>query len=675
MTIYLDLETRSYLDLTKVGAYKYAEQVEMVCAAWAVDDEPVQGALFPGQSIPEPLWSLLKQEKHRVIAHNANFERVVLKALADRGESPMVKLSRWRCTRAQACVWNYQPSLEMLAQELGLAQQKDTIGSKAMLKVAQGKRIQADLFNDQETVLWNEDPQLLAITLKYCKQDVEVLRAIHKVLPEMPEPELRAWQADQRVNDRGFAIDKEMARNAGRLGMRILDQEVDRLTKLTNGISPTRRKAFAEWLEQEEGVVLENTLRNTVDTAILQGGLSERARAALEGFRLVGAGPTKKYAKFLERVCRDGRIRGEYRFADDLTLRWSAHGVQVHNLAARLMSEAFFKDVQASYAHIAQGKVPKDADNPLAYVGMGVRGVIAHPDVVRRKPQTRDLLVCDWSSIEPRLLALLSGDDAFLDFVRKGKDVYVEQGKLMINDPTATATTKIAGTDLRVIGKYVTLSLGYGMGRELCEKQIFEARIVPEDEAGQLEMLKTIDPEAARRKSSMTPLSRLSAAIVKKYRKTRAPVPAFWKQETTRAVAAIKKGKRMWDWHLEKFHDGTHLVRDLPSGRPICLHHPFISSKGDVCYMAGPGKVRELFGGKIAALVVQSMARDLMARAIWMAESAGLRVVMHTHDEMIVEEVKASDEGTLKRVMSDCPEWAYGLPVECEVERKPRYSK
>ena len=689
--IRLDLETRSHLDLNKMGTYLYAKECELICVAWAVDDRPVQGALCPGEPIPKELWNLLEKSDDLVEAHNANFERAVLHALHKKGMAPNIPLSRWRCTAARAHYANLPGSLERCAQRLQLDHQKDSGGKMAMLKVSQGTWQQADLFNSTAVVHFNEDPALLARTLKYCKQDVETQRAISKTLPYLPRSEQLLWQADQRINDRGVAVDRSYCKKAAAMVDEVEAKRSQHVMQLTSGIGPTQRQKCIEWLEKEEGLYLPNSQKDTLEK-VLEGrypgietsALSPRAREVLEGMALKGAAPAKKYKKMLGRCGRDSRVRGEYKYAEDVTLRWSAKGVQLHNFAARVDCDAFHKNPQAAYEDIALGDLGRLEEvygDALACLGLGTRGALVHVDRAWQKDNPRSLAVADYSAIEPRIIAWKSGDHEFLRRIGEGADIYMDMGCgiLRIDRDKYSKGDKWNGIDIRSLGKFIVLSLGYGMGTELCASILIDRKAVPDDIDALRSMTYTVVEDSTPGEYDHTPKDELIQLIAKSiityYKKSREAVPKWWRLEEMHARKVLLYERPQGEWYLEKVGSDTHLVRNMPSGRKLYLPNAWLSQKKEICYLNSNGFERSVYGGKLVSLITQGIARDLMGYAMVLGERHGLRIVMHTHDELVIELRNDGDVERLAHCMNAVPPWARGLPVEAGVVVMPRYAK
>ena len=690
MLIRLDLETRSPLNLARVGHYKYAENAELVCAAWAIDDGPVRGALCVGKPLPAELWELIEGSDAPIEAHNAAFERAMLWALARRGHAPRVALSRWHCTMAQAYRINLPGGLDEVAARLGVSSRKDMRGKADMLAVSVGVEVPSDLLHDQAYVHYNENPDILRRVLAYCRQDVVVERAISKRLPAMSRAERAVWLADQRINARGFAVDGAYCERARELGERAVSAWHSSARRVTGGIAPTQKQRYLAWLATEHGVKLDSAGHAVIERALAAGvDLPREAREALELLAPRGMLPLKKYDRMLEARCADGRIRGSLQYGQGTTLRWTGKGAQPHNFPSRLKCPTLAADPQAAYQDVLRlslAEIEAAHGSAAVFLAMCLRGAITHADTARGAENPRVLLVADFSSLEPRILAWLANDHAFLLMVRAGGDPYLDMAARLfgVAREGLAADTTVHGLKVRDIGKLAVNGLGYGMaagaftahladlapGMDYDDLAPVRRALVPADLAGKYDKRerKLIDEGA------LPAWAMIASRIVDIYRETREPVVKFWHGEEKCAKACVRDGGTAGAWRMMRVAGLPYLGRALPSGRFFYYPEPELEGR-NLFWKTPTGAPGTIHGGQIAADATQAVGRDLLADLLVRIERCELRGVLHVHDEPVVEEVRASDEQTLHALANEGPRWAQGLPISADVVRMERYSK
>jgi DNA polymerase len=410
--VYVDLETYSSLDLKKVGVYRYVEapDFEVLLCGWRVDDglAVVDSCLEHGVG-PLARWVAAHPDA-TFVAHNANFDRVALRAAG-----LDIPVERWDCTMAMAGEVGLPQRLEDLAKVLGGAQ-KDGRGAALV----------------QQRNLPEDFPEEWAEFIAYCRQDVVALADIDAQL-EWPTPmERRVYHADQRVNDRGIPLDREMAEAA------VLANEDNRMEQelevmsLTGMANPNSNPQFLRWI-QAEGLPANDCQEETIARLAERPGLTETQRRVLELRQDLALVAVKKYPAALAMMCSDDRFRGGFRFFGAHTGRWSGRGVQPHNLP-----RAGFKDPVDEAAAILDLKLGSGASSQT--LKMLVRALLVGP-----------FTVVDYASIEARVIAWLAGEEWALQAFRDGRDIYVETAERM-------------GGLTRAQGKVAVLALGFAGG-------------------------------------------------------------------------------------------------------------------------------------------------------------------------------------------------------------------
>lgn len=356
-TIYLDLETYSEQPIS-AGVYRYAEAAEVMLFAWAIDDGPVSvWDVTSGATMPEALERAWSDPDALVIAHNAQFDRVVLDYAPDWGWG-CPHLRRWRCTMAQALAHGLPGGLEALGQVFGLAEdeQKQKQGRQLVHRFCKPRP--RSLAGPQKTLFAeganyratsSTHPAEWAQFVDYAAGDVVALRALHRKLPcwNYSGPELELWRLDQTINDRGFLVDLELARNAIRAVDAAQAELAARTSELTDAQvgSATQRDQLLRFVLDEHGIELPDMRASTIERRLQDENLSAPLRELLS-IRLLASGTaTAKYRRLLEATSRDGRLRGTLQFCGAArTGRWAGRQFQPQNLTRPSMPAAAIDD-------------------------------------------------------------------------------------------------------------------------------------------------------------------------------------------------------------------------------------------------------------------------------------------------------------------------------------------
>jgi DNA polymerase len=647
----LDFETRSGADLTKLGAHRYAEDptTELACAVWS----PAPGE-FSGGLGRDPEWRDRfvagiegMGQDGRIVAHNAGFERAIWRHCMP--WVPLPSIDRWDCTAARAAAIGLPRSLEHVNLVLGLQQQKDIEGRKLMLALAKPR---AGKFKSPTI-------QELERLLAYCEQDVRAERELDGILPALHPLDRAAWELDILLNERGVAFDREHCENAIATMTILQTRELARFQQLTGLDKPSKRAKFQAWLN-ERGVPARDTQADTM-AAIADGKWPAGKPAPVEVreacgiVRALGRSSITKYRSALDRQCLDGRARDLLVFCGASTGRWTGSGFQPQN-----MPRGKIKDADAAARAVAL----RDPDaieilygDPAELLSHSVRGiVIAGPG--------RTLSVCDWSSVEARVTAWVSGDRGLLDDFRAGRDPYVSMARVIFDlVPEAIVTP-----EQRFVGKIAILGLGYGMGAEkfmaTCAKQ---GRAIATDLAKH-----TVDAYRTRFRDSI---------VAAWYKLEKASMGAT-RDPSGRGVQAARTV-----WALGRKAGLPVLTCRLPSGRSLHYWQPRVAPKmtpwgerrpalfhWSVNSLTREWSESDAYGGLLLENVVQAISRDLLAVAHPVIEAAGMPVVLHVHDE-VVAETKCDRAAELAVIMSTPPTWAADLPLAAAGWSGRRYRK
>lgn len=612
--VFIDLETRSRVNLPKSNVYRYTADPDfrILMLAYAVGDDPVQVTTSP-QEITHLVSGWLR-DNLTIVAHNASFERIALSAHLCLDE--YLDPSRFDDSMAVATEHGYPAKLDMLARWLG-GEQKDEAGSHLIRYFCVPNRRGG--FNTPE-----DDPARWTSFVEYCRQDVETLRDVWRKLPGWPtDHERQVWLADQQINDTGIAVDVPMATEAVQAAeSNRLEQELE-ISALTGVVNPGSVQQMQGWM-RESGLNLPDLKKATVDAALAKDDLTATQRRVLELRKELALVASKKYTAALDRINGDGRLRGSFQFFGAHTGRWAGRGVQLQNLPSATIDppEGVGQDaaIGAQALDVAMGS-----------------GATSHVlKALVRSMFTGPFTVVDYSAIEARVLAWLAGEQWALAAFRAERDIYVETAERM-------------GGLSRKEGKVATLALGYNGG------------------VGSLRAMGAEGTDA-HLQHLVDQWRGANSNIVQLWRDMD---EAFWTGGRAGRVRVTKVGKatrRIWlpSGRAITYHGVRRVMQENRWGNlssQLSFRDPKMGLNGRT----------ETYGGRLTENITQAVARDVLADAMVALVQEGYRVVGHVHDEVIVEGSHSVDD--VAQVMCGSSPWADGLPLAAEGDRMPRYRK
>jgi DNA polymerase len=650
-TLFHDFETRSTLDLTEVGAWRYTTDptTDVWCCAFTVDDGPIQ-LWIPGDPVPAEFVEAARNREWLTSAFNDAFERLITRhIMGPRYGWPAVPLERRRCSQATALSLALPAKLESVARVLKLEHLKDESVRRVMQQMARPRKPRKG--EDPAGVYWHDDPQRLEQLYAYCRNDVAVERDLHQRIGGLPPEEQEIWRLDATINERGMYIDGGLLDAAIRIAEaapRELNAEIGQITEGALGTINQTDKLKA-WLA-ERGCAVSNIQKGTLKHALRRKSLAPEARRALE-LRLDGAhAAANKLRAMRDWRNGDGRARGAFRYHGASTGRWTSLGIQVQNLKRPQTT-----DIGAAIEAVGTGNLEHLRERypqPMSVVGDISRALIC------AAPGHR-LIAADFSGIESRITAWLSGQQSKVEMWAKfdhtgdpEDEPYLIIGRRFgINDPERA----------RTIGKTADLAFGY-MGGVAAWKKLAGT----DDTSSEAEIKQR--QQAWRRAHPQT---------VK-----------FWGAINRAAIRAVRKPNSVVQYGRVAFKcDGTFLRMRLPSGRKIAYPFPRlrVTKYGDpaVVFMDNQqGKWTECrfghgaYGGIWTENAVSAVARDLLAAAMSRLEAAGYPITLHVHDELVAEvpDGCGSAEEFL-RILTTAPSWADGLPIAAKVREGARFCK
>lgn len=642
----IDIETYSGTDLIKSGVYAYssAPDFKILLFAYAYDDEEVK-IYEPDSGIPREVLEALTDPDVIKTAYNAEFEITCIQ----RAFSITLDPAQWRCTMIQAAELGLPQSLAQTAQALGLSAQKDKRGRKCIDFFSKPcKQLKdAPLLGDDMRHKPADDPELWETFKEYCKQDVEVERAIRKRLEAFPiaESEQRLWVLDKRIAARGCRIDRQLAENAVRFGERFKAEKTAELKRLTGLDNPNSVSQLKGWLEERTGRAF-SALDKKAVKALLKETADPLVREVLRLRAEVAKTSVKKYGAMLDCTCPDGRARGFLRFYGAArTGRWAGALVQVQNLP-----QNHLPDLSEARELVRAG------DYELFEMCYGsVQQVLSELIRTAFVPSTGcRFIVSDFSAIEARVVAYLAGEKWRLKVFAEGGDIYCASASKMFGVPVVKHGVN---GHLRQKGKIAELALGYG---------------------GSVGALKSMGAlEMGLSEDELQPL-------VDSWREANPRIVQFWYDVQSAAMKAAE-GEPQTVGCFKFFRKSGILFVRLPSGRCIAYVQPKITEnrfgKPALTYMGLDQQTKawtrlETFGGKLTENIVQAVARDCLAESMIRLEQRGYKIVFHVHDEVIIDapQGKGSAE-EVAAIMGEPIPWARGLPLKAEGYETEFYRK
>jgi DNA polymerase len=614
--------------------YNYAQDAstDVLCMSYAFDDEEVV-TWVPSQPFPERVRNYTGQ----IRAHNAAFERLIFWYVLQIN----FKLEQFYCTATQARANCAPGSLEDVGRFAGASMKKDHRG--------------AQLIRLMCVPPFKDSPELMAEMIQYCEQDVRAMRAISKAMRDLSAEELQDYHVNERINDRGVLVDVPLCQAAVKFASDELI-EIEQIVKEVTGgaITSVRSPRMREWVLERVGdeakKLMEKDGKYSIDKTVranllLMENPDEVPADVQEVIQCADDLWASSVAKFNRLSCladeEDQRVRGAFVFAGgSATGRASSYGAQVHNFTRKCADEP--EDVRQAMVrgHAIVPRYGKRVTDVL-------KGML-RPALI---PATgKHFVVADWAAIEARVNPWLSGRGADkLELFRTGEDVYKVNAAATFNVRVADVTK-----DQRQIGKVQELACGFAGG-----VGAFAAM-------GRAYGISLPEPVAKR--------------MVDGWRRANPWSVPYWaalEESYTRAMR--NKGREFKAGRITYLFDGLHLWYALPSGRILCYPYAKLESEG-VSYAKAAWKPAQdakewprarLWKGLACENVTQAVANDLLRHSLRQLDD----VVLHVHDEIVVETADPEAAENLKRVMCTAPAWADGLPLAAEVETMKRYGK
>ena len=631
-TLGIDIETFSSVDLIKAGVYAYtsAPNFEILLFAYAFDEEPVHLVdLASGEKLTAELLAALTDESILKAAFNANFERTCLSVYLKQPFSPKA----WRCTAVQSAMLGLPLYLAGVAKVLGLEEQKMSEG-KALIRYFSIPCKPTKVNVGRTRNLPGHAPEKWATFKDYCKRDVEVERAIRVKIANYPisNNEQELWMLDQQINDQGILVDTQLVHNAIQCDKRYrtgLFEEAKALTGLDNPNSVAQLK---DWLI-DNGVEIESLSKKVVsEMASTTNGEIQRL---LQLRQEMAKTSIKKYNAMQRALCPDKHVRGLLQFyGANRTGRWAGRLVQIQNLPQNHLPDL----------ELARGIVKEGDYDFLEMVYDSVPSVLS--ELIRTAfipSKGHRFIVADFSAIEARVIAWLAGEKWRMEvFATHGK-IYEASASQMFKVPLERIVKGNPEYDLRQKGKISELALGYG------------------GSVGALTAMGALTMGVAD--NELKPL-------VLAWRSANPKITRFWWDVDKAALQAVKDRTPQAVGKVKFQYTSGILLITLPSGRRLSYIKPKLEvnkfGREGLTY-EGVGENKQwcridTYGPKLVENIVQATARDCLAEAMLRVNKSGYKIIMHIHDEIIIDAPLGF--GSLEDVCSIMGQpipWAEGL--------------
>lgn len=643
-TLSIDIETYSDVQLPKTGVYRYCESdnFEILLFAYSIDSQPVHVVdLACGETIPEEIIIALEDDTVIKWAFNAAFERICLSRFLGYPTGTYLSPESWRCSMIWAATMGLPLSLEGVGAVLGLEKQKLTEG-KDLIKYfcqpcaatkANGGRTRNRPFHA---------PDKWEAFKRYNIRDVETEMGIQHKLRKFPVPDAvwEEYHIDQEINDRGVRLDMELVHQAIAMDTRSREELTAAMKDMTALENPNSVQQMKQWLS-DNGIETDSLDKKTVAELLKEA--PDNLADVLTLRQQLAKSSVRKYQAMEKTVCSDGRARGMFQFyGANRTGRFSGHNIQLQNLpqnhlpdlseARSLVRSGNFDGIELLYEDVPDtlsqlirtAFIPKE--NALFYVA-------------------------DFSAIEARVIAWFAGESWRQQVFEKGGDIYCASASQMFKVPVEKHG--ING-HLRQKGKIAELALGYG------------------GSVGALKAMGALDMGLSEDELP---------ALVDAWRQANPRIVEFWWAVDRAVMEAVKYKHTTTDYGLTFSCKSGMLFITLPSGRKLAYVKPKIGTNkfGGSCItyegVGGTKKWERLdsYGPKFVENIVQATARDILCYAMKTLRCCS--IVMHIHDELVIEADPKVSLDAICEQMGRTPPWAKGLLLRADGYTTPFYKK
>nr|DAD69023.1 MAG TPA: DNA polymerase I [Siphoviridae sp. ctFiA6] len=633
----IDLETFSSVDIKKAGAYAYVRSpdFEIMLAAYSINGGPVQILDFTEDDFKtgmDLLYSLIVSPEVEKCAYNATFEWLCLSKYFGHD----LPLEGWACTMHHGLYLGYPGGLAAIGEAIGLPQDKRKMGVGLSLIRKFCVPRKPTKTDPRIRILPQHEPEKWQLFREYCKQDVVTEMTIKNILDAYPVPddEMELWRLDLMINNTGVAVDEKLIEGALYCSQAVTESLMEEAKEITGLNNPKSVQQLTKWLEEETGEEVDNLRKDTVSDMIKDLD-SERAVRMLEIRQELSKTSVKKYDAMKNALCDDGRIRGLLQFyGGNRTGRWAGRLVQVQNLPRNHMdmielARDLVKAKDLDSLKMVFGNVPDTLSQLIRTAFIPAQG--------------NKFIVADFSAIEARVIAWLSGEGWRQEvFATHGK-IYEASASAMFGVPIERIKKGNPEYALRQKGKIAELALGY-------QGHIGALKAMGADKMG-LDDNELLD-------------------IVARWRGSNKKITELWYRCENAVVSAMQTGTAQNVNGCTFRKENNFMVITLPSGRELFYVDPTLrlneKGKWQMYYKGVDQNTKKwtdigTYGGKIVENIVQAIARDCLANSMIKTAKKGFKIVMHIHDEMVVDSPQGGELKELTDIMAEPVPWANGL--------------
>ncbi len=643
-TISIDIESYSSVDLAKSGVYRYIESsdFEILLFGYSIDGGDIEVIdLASGETLPEEIQSALTDSSITKWAFNAQFERICLSKWLGLPNGQYLSPESWRCTMVWSAYMGLPLSLEGSGAVLGLEKQKLSEG-KDLIRYFCKPCNPTATNGGRSRNLPVHAPDKWSEFKSYNLRDVEAEIAIQEKLSKFPVPE-EVWSEyhlDQEINDRGVSLDMPFVNEAIKMDTRSRSELLQKMKRLTDLDNPNSVAQMKNWLS-EQGLETDS-LGKKVVSELIQAAPPD-LKEVLELRQSLAKSSVKKYSAMENAVCADGRARGMFQFyGANRTGRWAGRIIQLQNLP-----QNHLPDLEQARALVRCGNF-----EALEMLYDSIPEVLSELIRTSFVPTAgRKFIVADFSAIEARVIAWFAGERWRQQVFESGGDIYCASASQMFGVPVEKHGVN---GHLRQKGKIAELALGYG---------------------GSVGALKAMGAlEMGLNEDELQPL-------VTAWRTTNPNIVRLWWDVDKAAMKAVRE-RTVTETHGIRFsYQSGMLFITLPSGRRLSYVKPRIGTNmfgSDCITYEGVGGTKkweriDSYGPKFVENIVQATSRDLLCYS--MQALKNYNIVIHVHDEIVIEADMETSIESICNQMSHTPPWAKGLLMRADGYETNFYKK
>ena len=637
----IDIETRSSVNISKSGAYKYAqsEDFEILLFSYKLNDDPTKIVdLKQGEKIPDNILELLNNQNCIKHAYNAAFEWYCLNQAGY-----TTSITQWRCTMFHATYLGLPAGLGMTGKAIGISEDKKKLTTGNRLIQYFSVPCKPTKSNGGRT--WNDPHHDLDKWKLYCeynKQDVEAEYTIYQYIKAfgVPAKEQKLWEMDILMNANGVKVDKLLVDSVLRIDAESTEKLTNEAQKITGLDNPNSITQLKSWVESQIDEELPGLTKDDISDLLSRDNLPLKVKRVLEIRQQLGKTSVSKYAAMENAMCKDDRVRGLLQFyGANRTGRWAGRLVQVQNLprnyintlddARDLAKKGNFEGLKLLYGNV--------------------------PDILSQLVRTAFItskdkfIISDFSAIEARVIAWLAGEEWVNEvFATHGK-IYEATASQMFNVPIDKIKKGNPEYSLRQRGKVATLALGYQGGESAL-----------------------IAMGADRMGLSSEELTDIKV----RWRDANKNIVRLWYAVGDAVIQAMNGNgsqfvqcleiRREWDM----MYGLDFISVKLPSGRKLYYPKPFLQQNKfnkDALHYYGVNQttkkweVNSTYGGKLVENIVQAIARDCLAETLMRLYDRNYEVVMHIHDEVVIDAYDDEKLEDVNNILAEPIPWAPGL--------------